>query len=523
MQYFFRKLLLLLVLAGTLVGTIVAQRAPALARHTVQAGETLYHIAKQYGVSVEQLVRFNAGLEGNVVRTGQVLVIPPTSLTPDRKPASATVAHEVKKKETLWSIAQAHGTTVEALVEANPEMAAPGYKLKKGSIIRVPSVSGAAHAARTQAAPGRTQTASVLPDAASVQPDAASRRVKIAVMLPLVGNSGIKQRCLEYYRGFLMAVDSVKQLGQSVELFVYDTPAETSLSSTLLQLKSADVDAIIGPFYGSHITQVCAFAAQNGTKVFIPFTSKVADVYSNPNLFLLNAPEAEKRRAVYDLYQRVFPADSRLVIIRTQSADEAEFADYLQEKQRAGGKTVNTVSETFTDSQLISALTPGVLNLLLPDASGQPALEALLPRLLRVVQAHPQYKVALLGYPDWQAYVGGHLDQFFALDTYVFSNFYYDSYSAAVKRFEKSYAGWFHTDIMPLYPRMALLGFDNGMHLLRGLSRYGKAFATQSVPATPFQSMMKFERVGPAGGVVNNHVWFVHYHRNRSIDKIAVK
>ena len=38
--------------------------------------------------------------------------------------------HKVKKKETLYSISRDYGITLEELIQANPEMASPDYKLK---------------------------------------------------------------------------------------------------------------------------------------------------------------------------------------------------------------------------------------------------------------------------------------------------------------------------------------------------------------------------------------------------------
>ena len=46
--------------------------------------------------------------------------------------------HKVKRKETIFGIARDYGLTVEDIIKANPEMNAPGYELKKGDYIRIP-------------------------------------------------------------------------------------------------------------------------------------------------------------------------------------------------------------------------------------------------------------------------------------------------------------------------------------------------------------------------------------------------
>lgn len=52
--------------------------------------------------------------------------------------------HKVKSKETLYGIAREYGLTVQDLVKANPEMSSPDYKLKKGDYIFIPYPEGTA-------------------------------------------------------------------------------------------------------------------------------------------------------------------------------------------------------------------------------------------------------------------------------------------------------------------------------------------------------------------------------------------
>lgn len=88
------------------------------ATHMVAAKETLFSIAKQYDVSIDDLKRINS-LSGNDLSLGQTLVIP-------KKPAlvetpklieakSLSGTHTVAAKETMYSIAKQYGVSVEQL------------------------------------------------------------------------------------------------------------------------------------------------------------------------------------------------------------------------------------------------------------------------------------------------------------------------------------------------------------------------------------------------------------------------
>lgn len=85
--------------------------------YTVKAGDTLYSIAKKYNVTVAALAKANNITNYNLIRVGQVLVIPGT--TAPTPPPATTVKYTVKAGDTLYSIASKYNTTVAAIASAN--------------------------------------------------------------------------------------------------------------------------------------------------------------------------------------------------------------------------------------------------------------------------------------------------------------------------------------------------------------------------------------------------------------------
>jgi LysM repeat protein len=79
--------------------------------HVVQAGETLYSIARRYGVDVQAIARANGLVNTNLIYVGQRLLIPA------RQPAGAV--HVVQAGETLLSIALRYGVSTWTIVQAN--------------------------------------------------------------------------------------------------------------------------------------------------------------------------------------------------------------------------------------------------------------------------------------------------------------------------------------------------------------------------------------------------------------------
>ena len=78
--------------------------------YTVKSGDSLYSIAKQYGVTVDALKSAN-GKTSNLLSIGEVLVIPTTT--------TSTRTYIVKAGDSLWKIATNYGVSVNALKQAN--------------------------------------------------------------------------------------------------------------------------------------------------------------------------------------------------------------------------------------------------------------------------------------------------------------------------------------------------------------------------------------------------------------------
>lgn len=82
--------------------------------HEVQNGETLFSIAQEYDVTVDQLKAWN-NISSNTISIGQTLTIKPTGVTKDGQDGT----YVVKANDTLFSIAHGFGLTVQQLKDWN--------------------------------------------------------------------------------------------------------------------------------------------------------------------------------------------------------------------------------------------------------------------------------------------------------------------------------------------------------------------------------------------------------------------
>lgn len=80
--------------------------------YTVKKGDNLYSIARTYGTTVDKLKDIN-NLTSNNLSIGQVLKLPSGDTTKDN------IVYTVQKGDSLYSIAREYGTTVDALKKLN--------------------------------------------------------------------------------------------------------------------------------------------------------------------------------------------------------------------------------------------------------------------------------------------------------------------------------------------------------------------------------------------------------------------
>jgi LysM repeat protein len=108
-----------LVLAVLVVGSVATPVSAAPSErtvHVVRRGETLYSIARSYGVNMWTIARTNGIANPNRIYAGQRLVIPTGYTSAGRY--TGTV-HVVRRGETLYRIALNHGVSAWAIARAN--------------------------------------------------------------------------------------------------------------------------------------------------------------------------------------------------------------------------------------------------------------------------------------------------------------------------------------------------------------------------------------------------------------------
>ena len=508
--------------------------------HTIQAGETLYRLSVKYNITTQAICQANPGLSTENFRTGQVIIIPVKSETKQVQdtPQAATKEettvkmndwkdmHKVERKETIFSISREYGITEEELIAANPEL--KKGKLKKGTFLFIPYGKNEKQAQQQETT---TPVKELTNEEAFSQNEELKKdikTIKAAVLLPFMAGSTTNQdeqlRMVEYYEGFLMAVDSLKKQGVSIDLYTYDTKGKTATTNNILAKKEMkDMDIIFGPANTQDMDALATFADKNDIRLVVPFAPKVDEVFKNPHIYQVNTPQSYLYSEVYEHFTRKF-GDCNVIFLNASNGDREkdDFIKGLKSELRNDGISYRDFTVTGNFYELTTVMDTLKNNVFIPTSGKSTALVKILPQLTQIRREMPHYNMNLFGYPEWQTYTNDYLASFYEIDTYFYSSFYTNNLFPAAVNFTHSYRRWYSKDMANIYPKYGMLGYDTGYFFLKGLSKYGNKMEENlsSIQVTPIQTGFKFERVNNWGGFINRKVFFVHFSKDYELIKL---
>lgn len=514
--------------------------------HTIQPGETLYKLTQKYNISAKTLCNANPGLSERNFRSGQVILIP--SLTTKENTVTTTPEnhtqptlpqsnlqqnfrdmHKVKRRETIYSICREYGITEEELIAANPELRTE--KLKKGNFLRIPF-----HKQTAESKPSAPQSTTTPTDNelfGSIRPENKRKnKLKVAVMLPFMLNQtkhSEQARMVEYYQGFLMAIDKLKKNGTSFDIYTYDTQDNpTTVKQILAKQEMKDMDLIIGPGHSTHIPAISEFSKKNKIRLAIPFTSKCEEVFNNPYMYQVNTPQSYLYSEVYEHFIRKFRKENIVFVDAGDgNKDKQEFIGGFKQELKSQHIPFKEITANSKEN-IEQALSANSENILIPTSGNNIALIKLLPYLKALklsweTEEQPEkYSLHLFGYPEWQTYTADHLDDFYTFDTYFYTSFYANNLSVNVVNFQKEFRKWYHKEILNTYPKYAILGYETATFLLKGLAAYGNNLEEnlKNIQVTPIQTSFLFDRVNNWGGFINKKVFFIHFTKDHELIKM---
>jgi len=493
--------------------------------HTISPKETLYSVSKTYSLTPEDIIAANPGLSIQTFQIGKTIRIPffesnETFSSYEGPVVVEQTKHKVKSGETLYSISQQYGVSVDEIKQENPGVSSTNLSTNKVLIIPVKRFDR--ELARQDAV--NESRANVL--LSGRKPSERLNVIQVALLMPfLEKKDGQNTRIQEYYEGFLLAVEKLKKQGVDLELYVFDIGTESNtkkLESLLTTLEMQSLDLIVGGVSDNQIKILSDFSKSKNIKYVIPFSSKDTEVLNNGNIFQVNTPQATLYTRASNVFVRKFN-HANIIFLNAKSDNEKDNLISIMQndlKNKSIPYKSLAVSETMNES-LLPLLDETKENILIPSSGEIAVLGQILGSLNQLKEASPEVNVHLFGYPEWQTYESNYLKDYHNHGTYFYSSFYVDKNSSDIEDFEANFKEWYQKNLQNTYPQYAILGYDTALYFLTALHRYGRNFETQlnSVNVKTLQFAFNFERVNNWSGFINTGLFLVHYDTDSRIIK----
>lgn len=545
--------------------------------HTVKAKETLFSICKAYGVSVDEVKVLNDKKE-NTLSIGEVLRIP--VVEPFKSIDDKFYYHRMKPKETLYSLSWKFNIKMKRILKDNPEYDV-SRPIAEGSVVKLalkqidrnvleaelrwekrqakeiqqvrseemekyeesypntfPPARDSLEGMEQQAV---GDTLFIVPDIAHEQ-----RHVKVALMLPLyvkenklplseeeipVDTLGVNVRnerwrlssrtepFLQFYQGVLMAVDSLKRLGYTIELHVYDTERDPNTVQSLVgELNLLSPDLIIGPVYPNTYKAVAEQLGNRTIPMIFPLSSRGGDSLRFPNFVQLNTSTASLVEEMAD-WIVANGAQAHLINIipdgGARAGDENRLTNLVQNRLQENGMSDMTNCQWRPQMHLDSLrkiMRPGVENIILFPTINEAAASRTLPVLSALAD---QFRITVIGFPDWLKFTSIDEEVLFKLNVKMMTNSYVDYQGDVAKKFSAKHRNYFYSEPSNVANR----AFDMVMCFipLVDAERGNTLNALREKDISGTFTRFRFHPASGLDGLENRGLYLLNYNRNFEI------
>ena len=483
--------------------------------HRVRRGETLSSVAREYGISVRDLKRANRGLL--FPHEGDYLLIP-RQLVSDRK-------YENKPVSFLDTIML-------------------GEKVPDSLMLAEPVEIFTFSSTRTEISQldGSVRVAILFPffidennDRTYIDSsrfDSRGNKIYREVTMPATWIYEGSIPFLEAYEGILLAVDSLRTLGLSVELDVYDTGGDTTRINRLIwsgALNNADL--IIGPAYSYNLEKISSWAVLHDIPVVSPVPLRDRDiVIDRPTLYRVFPSEIIAQDIMAGELKS--HAESNVIFMYADTAMYNPSTQMLWNKvnrvmeQISPYDTLSLTPYYFTGissrsnaysgvASLENFMSPDRENIVVLATTSTPVISSAFSALHSLVR---KYDIKVIGYPELASLETIDLKYYYDLELFIPVTSYVDFDSPAARSFMSSFIKKFKTE--PMAESFAWRGFDIALYFVGGIAMYGRDFLRDPGIFSPALLCLEpaFRRDDRNDGYENRGMYILHYRKDMTID-----
>tara|TARA_R110000765_G_scaffold78636_3_gene154739 strand:+ start:2841 stop:5027 length:2187 start_codon:yes stop_codon:yes gene_type:complete len=307
--------LLMPKIAGSTVKNQVTQ---LFTSYTVPAKMNFYRLEKEFGVKSDEIVRLNPEItERGGLKEGMVIRIPEQKVEAGVINTDNYIFYEVKPKQNEFRLTRKFGMTWAELVQLNPDLK---DGLKAGMVLKLP---------KDKVGDFEVRNALVLDKVNLLDSINVAVVPKVLFLLPfrldkldlnnkeetekIIDNRNSLKYSLGLYSGALIAIDSMKSLGVSIDVKTFDNQLDLVKTKQILQGEQlGSYSAVFGPLDMASLKETAVQASKFNVPVVAPVPAK-SDI-SLDNVFFSYTDEEVLWKHMLD-YVETNHKDETLLII----------------------------------------------------------------------------------------------------------------------------------------------------------------------------------------------------------------
>ena len=481
------------------------QRKGEYIHHRLEPNETLYSLSKKYNVEVEDILNANKGIEQNNLQKNQLIRIPRLQDTIEKRYITEKDIKEPSSKDTTFAkytdinktIFECDTSNLYTKEEMNVTIFLPLYLKKNFEKYYI--------------------------DSSEVKEDGDKKYKKVRRNPDYIYSSS--ENFIEFYEGILIALDTLKNSGISVNLKVFDTKKDTNeVKNKLARHDLSNEDLIIGPVYDDNFQIVSAYAAKHNINIVSPFPKEKNALKYNPNLIQIY-PTWNTQLERFASYISRFN-DKNMMLVH--SGDSL----YYPEIGRFKEKIFNYISQdtslsdirfkevAYKDSlfYLKQALNKGEENIVIVPSEKEAFVTDVITNLNTL--SKQDYDIRVFGSSEWQEFVNVNPEYFYNLKVNLFTPFHVNYNKPIVKQTIKRYRKLFKTEPT----KYVFHGFDIGYYFFNALHKYGDNLQNCLHNYTPelSHSNFLFYKGKQSLGIENISIYVLKYHTDYTIEEFKL-
>ncbi len=529
--------------------------------HKVKQGQTVYSLSKKYDMPAEIIYKFNPEARSGI-STRQIIKIPKKNtlnrLLSNPDPEDKFIYYRVGADDTLYNISKKYGVPLSEIINYNEELR---WGLKAGEIIKIPKP-------RIQ----YIDSTQFVTDSVDIylhryiypfsEYECDTIRgftgaVKVALLLPFFSDQFVEMRkyendtslipdkyyyksikrkisaganFLEFYEGALLAVDSLKKTGLSVDLLVRDTKRDTNTVKNIIEeLVTFKPDIIIGPVYSENVKLVADYAIQNQIFVISPLSERTELIKDNPFLFQVIPSRKTELEIWADYISDNY--DKNIILVHNLDSFAIKEIDYFREMLFSNFYSDSTFkyiiykevrfNDTLSENILL-ALEEDKKNLVFVASADEAYVIGAVNNLS---QYQKDYDITLFGNPVWQTWKNIDMEYLHNLNLVLYTPFYINYNESHTRRFISKCRKIYNYEPYVIKNKgynNSFLGYDIVFYFLSALKEYGKDFprCIDYFNVDLLLSDYFFKRINNKSGFENISISFLHYNNDLTINKV---